>query len=409
MTRQVEAHLYEESSAPERLLLRHFLAASRGSVRAVVVVSPRIMLANPAATRLLENVPQALLWEFAAKAASGSKSQTDEFLGVEDFPMSVRCFPIHEAGQVVGATLEFDQQRRRASGRRSGGARQATPALPGLTGRSLAWRRVCREALARGDLTGTPGIVIAGEPGTGKRSVALAMLSAAGSAPAAVFDGAACANRPGWLDRFRAQLETGRGGNPVVLTHLDCLPGTAVRALCALVDEAAGAAPPIVITLTVGERAVAHCSPLLDRIGQARIDLPPLRHRPEDFVDLVAALLDRLSPRRPAHRMSPEGLQILTRFAWPGNVRQLETSLRAAVARCPGPELRPDALPAEVRRGATGRRLTAMEQAERDAIVAVLDETGGNKVEAAARLGISRSTLYRKLRSFGLQIDQGLF
>jgi transcriptional regulator of acetoin/glycerol metabolism len=407
MARQVESRLYDEGSGQEQLLLRHFLAASRGSARAVVVVSPEVMLANPAATRLLENVPQALVWEFAAKSVADSTTTVDELLGEEDHPVTVRCLPINEAGVVIGATLEFGR-RRRVALRRSADARHPAPALPGLAGRSLAWRRVCRRALALAELSGTPGAVVAGEPGTGKRSVALALLAAGGAAPAAVFDAAVCASRPGWRERLRAQLAAPDRG-PILLTHLDCLSYAAVRAVCAMVDERAGSAPPVVATLTVGERPVFHCAPLLDRIGQARIDVPPLRQRPEDIVELVSALLGRLSPRRPQHRMTPEAVQVLTRFAWPGNVRQLEATLRSTLACCPGAEIRPGDLPADIRRGASGRRLTTMEQAELDAIVAVLDETGGNKVEAAARLGISRSTLYRKLRSFGLELDQVVF
>jgi transcriptional regulator of acetoin/glycerol metabolism len=409
MARQVEDRLYTQSSVRERLLLQHFLATSRGSARPVVVVSPEMLLANPAATRLLENVPQALLWEFAAKAVADSTTMVDELLGAEGQVLAIRCFPINEAGRVIGATLEFDRGRP-ASPRRSADSKSGSQSLPGLVGRSGAWRRVCRRVLAVGDLAGAPGVVIAGEPGVGKRSVALAMLVGTGAGPKpALFDAALeTSQRPAWLERLRAQL-TGGGGDSVVITHLDCLTDAAVRAVSAVLDEAGTRCPPIVATLTVGERPVTHCAPLLDRIGRIRVDIPPLRQRPEDILDLVPGLLKRLSPGQPERRAGSEVVQALMRFAWPGNVRQLEATLGAALARSAGAEIRSDDLPLEVRRAAVGRRLTPMEQAELDAILAVLDETNGNKVETAARLGISRSTLYRKMRSFGLELDQVVF
>lgn len=406
MARQVEEQLYNQSSGRERLLLQHFLTTSRGSVRPVVVVSPEMMLANPAATRLLENVPQALLWEFAARAVVDSTAVADELLGPESSVVALRCFPINEGGRIIGATIEFDRARS-APVRRA-----ATRPLPGLVGRSAAWQLVCRQVDALGGLQ--HGVVIAGEPGTGKRSVALALLAVTGSALApAVFDAALEASQgPIWLEGLRTRIAD-RDGAPVVITHLDCLTEAAVRAVCAVVDETGGGSVPILATLTVGpgedaQRAVAHCAPLLDRIGQLRIDLPPLRQRPDDLLDLVPALLRRLSAG-PERRAGSQLIQALARCAWPGNVRQLEGALLAALARSTRTEIGSDDLPPELRRQALRRRLTPMEQAELDTILAVLDETGGNKVETAARLGISRSTLYRKLRSFGLELDQQVF
>lgn len=406
MVRQVEEQLYTQSSGRERLLLQHFLTTSRGSVRPVVVVSPEMMLANAAATRLLENVPQALLWEFAAKAVTDSTAMVDELPGAEDSVRAVRCFPINEGGRIIGATLEFDRARP-ARPRRPGAS--PSQGLPGLVGRSDAWRRVCRQVLAVADPARATGVVVAGEPGVGKRSVALALLEGLGGrSEPSLFDAALEASRrPAWLDGLRARLSAG-SEVPVVITHLDCLTDSAVRAVGAIFDEAGGSAPPVVATLTVGERPVTRCAPLLDRIGQIRIDIPPLRQRPEDILDLVPALLSRLTSQ-PGRRAGSEVVQALTRFAWPGNVRQLEATLRAAMAGSAHPEIRLGDLPSEVRRRAAGRRLTPMEQAELDAILAALDETNGNKVTTAARLGISRSTLYRKMRSFGLELDSAVF
>jgi transcriptional regulator of acetoin/glycerol metabolism len=100
-------------------------------------------------------------------------------------------------------------------------------------------------------------------------------------------------------------------------------------------------------------------------------------------------------------RLTPEAFQLLARMAWPGNVRQLENLIRNLVSRRQEGDIALDDLPPDIRGAAPARRLTLMEQLERNAILAALGECAGNKVQAAAKLGLSRATLYRKLRALG--------
>ena len=95
-------------------------------------------------------------------------------------------------------------------------------------------------------------------------------------------------------------------------------------------------------------------------------------------------------------------MRILARQPWPGNVAQLATALRAALARRPVGEIGPEDLPAGCRCAAATRTLSPIEVAERDAIVAALRDSGGNRVRAAAALGMARSSLYRKVRAYGI-------
>ena len=98
---------------------------------------------------------------------------------------------------------------------------------------------------------------------------------------------------------------------------------------------------------------------------------------------------------------SPEAMRLLMRNRWPGNVEQLYQVLRKTVARRRAGVLAPDDLPPEVR-AITRRVLTPLEAIECDAIVDALLDNNGNKAEAARHLGMSRATIYRKIRGYGI-------
>jgi len=91
----------------------------------------------------------------------------------------------------------------------------------------------------------------------------------------------------------------------------------------------------------------------------------------------------------------------LSKLPWPGNVTQLRRVLAETVTRQRSGLISTDKLPPECR-AVTRRILTQIEALERDAIVRSLEENGGNKLNAAAALGISRATIYRKIKDYGI-------
>jgi transcriptional regulator of acetoin/glycerol metabolism len=91
----------------------------------------------------------------------------------------------------------------------------------------------------------------------------------------------------------------------------------------------------------------------------------------------------------------------LNKLPWPGNVAQLRNVLAEAVTRQRSGVIGIDKLPAECR-SLTRRKLTRLEAMERDAIVRGLSENDGSKVDAAEALGMSRATIYRKIKDFGI-------
>jgi transcriptional regulator of acetoin/glycerol metabolism len=98
-------------------------------------------------------------------------------------------------------------------------------------------------------------------------------------------------------------------------------------------------------------------------------------------------------------RIQPEAMQALQRYAWPGNVRQLHNVLRTALEVRPRQAIHATALPAEVQAPANLPRRGRIERIEHEAILAALAESGGNVSLASKELGLSRATVYRRLRA----------
>jgi DNA-binding NtrC family response regulator len=141
------------------------------------------------------------------------------------------------------------------------------------------------------------------------------------------------------------------------------------------------------------------------RISTISIALPALRERREDIVPLASSFLRRFASQagRSIAGFSPEAAELLRKRDWPGNVRQLQNEVQRAVLMCEGqtvdvPDLSagaptPDEEPSD---------FTLLEGMERNAIIQLLKETGGNKLETARRLGIGRQTLYNKIKAYGI-------
>jgi len=141
---------------------------------------------------------------------------------------------------------------------------------------------------------------------------------------------------------------------------------------------------------------------LLYRIRIARVTLPPLRERRSDLPLLVRTFMREIRARTGAEvdQISDDALRHLLNYDWPGNVRELRNALEAALIRASGDVLRVDDLPPEIRDATSTKANSSSEEAER--IRAALEQTNGNRTEAAELLGISRATLYRRLDEYGI-------
>ena len=144
------------------------------------------------------------------------------------------------------------------------------------------------------------------------------------------------------------------------------------------------------------------------RLGVITIDVPPLTERRKDIPLLVERALERLSARgdRIVNQVAPEALRILLAHDYPGNVRELENVLEHAFVVGQGPLLKPEHLPSYILRASAltpaGEPARRAPDGEQEELLAVLRKHGGNKTLAALELGIHRSTLWRRVRKFGL-------
>jgi len=158
---------------------------------------------------------------------------------------------------------------------------------------------------------------------------------------------------------------------------------------------------------------------LFYRLNVFRVDVPPLRERAADIPLLVEAALARLRGRSSSAQapaaFSPLAMRLMRSHAWPGNVRELFSVVESAVIRAGGgPRIEAQHLPAPIRdpegRGASpgmeDRYKAGDPESEREAIVAALAEAGGSRSRAADLLGMSRTTLWRRMKEFGLSEDE---
>jgi transcriptional regulator of acetoin/glycerol metabolism len=183
----------------------------------------------------------------------------------------------------------------------------------------------------------------------------------------------------------------------VVLRHIDELPPELAPRAVSLVEHVDERIVRVVATATDAGAAtrLRDCFPV-------RVQLPPLRQRAEDIPDLARVLVAALGGRAPVARLEATTVQNLMGQVWPGNVRELNAVLSSALVHSAGRDIAIKHLPPEYRAAPIRHRLTSLQRVEREALLNALADSAGNKQAAAELLGIARSTLYRKMRTLGI-------
>ncbi len=148
---------------------------------------------------------------------------------------------------------------------------------------------------------------------------------------------------------------------------------------------------------------------LLFRLNVFTIEIPPLRKRREDIMPLAEFILDRMSlaKRKRISGLTENAQKALLEYPWPGNVRELENVIERAAIVCADESIDDGDLALEVqstsRPDSKGQRPVTLKDLERAHTLSVLRLTNWNKAKAARMLGISRSTLWAKMKEFGLE------
>jgi DNA-binding NtrC family response regulator len=309
----------------------------------------------------------------------------------------------------------------------------------GMVLRSPAMLRIVRLIELLGDSEATA--LITGESGTGKELVARALHSRSPRA-AGPFVAVNCGALPGELleselfghvrgaftGAFRdrpGRFELAQGGT-LFLDEVGDLPlPLQVKLLRVLEDHSyqrvgesrtraadvrVVAATHVNLRQAVAERRFRE--DLYYRLCVLPIEIPPLRQRREDLDPLIRHLLTRIGRQRGrAVQLSPHAARVLLAWDWPGNVRELENALEYAVAVCEGQTIHIGDLPAEIRRLAEEEvpapavapaAPAGVEPEEARRIRQALEAAHYRRDEAAQALGMSRTTLWRKMKQHGL-------
>ena len=161
---------------------------------------------------------------------------------------------------------------------------------------------------------------------------------------------------------------------------------------------------------------------LFYRLDVYSIVVPPLRERREDVPLLAQAFLDELSADtdKSVHRISPEAIEVLMRYSWPGNIRELHNAIERSLLSCKGDTIAAQDLPHTILRS-TGAVPVAdscldnmgsndldvwLESVERRAILQALEQSGGVQAQAARRLGISERSLWHRIKKLKIQVNK---
>jgi two-component system response regulator HydG len=230
-------------------------------------------------------------------------------------------------------------------------------------------------------------------------------------------------------DRTRiGRFEAANGGD-IFLDEIGDLPlSTQVKLLRVLQEkeiEKVGDQRPVVIDVRIIAATNKNLKRLMKeerfredlyyRIGVIPIHLPPLRERREDIPLLVEAFMNRLrlKTQKPITRIDKRALDRVVGYDWPGNVRELINVIEYAFVLCPRGEILIEHLPAHVNGtalpGSSERRPPAREGLageEKWQLLAALEKADGNKSEAARILGISRVTLWKRLKDYGVKVEK---
>jgi DNA-binding NtrC family response regulator len=151
---------------------------------------------------------------------------------------------------------------------------------------------------------------------------------------------------------------------------------------------------------------------LFFRLNVLTLRIPPLRERKQDIPLLAGHVLERVARTTGVHRtISDEALRRMLDYEWPGNVRELENCLERACALSSSATLQMGDLPTALRNLGNeiyptldltqSRGILPLAEMEKRAIIKAIEQLHGDKLEAARRLGIGKTTLYRKLKEYG--------
>ncbi|MEU5841417.1 helix-turn-helix domain-containing protein [Rhodococcus sp. NPDC047139] len=392
---RIREQILEEAGELDRALLRDYHLACQRSGRPVIAIGDEVLMINELTQRVFDSRDQAAIID----RTRDSRGRSEPFTLLADLPSGVTARlsyrPTFVDDRLAGGIVHIKEQVSRR--RPPSGGRVRTPVLRTVAGTSTTWRRTVEEmidACARREW-----IVVDGEPGTGKATLIRAVHEYSRSGRVLVSVDASTSSPDETVEQVAAAAED---GSDLLITRAHSLDDETLDAVSELllgVSSNSAAEDSWVAITTHPADGLPDTRPLL-RLFPKTVVVPPLRHHIEDLPELSRFLLDSMGAANST--LSRPAANQLARLSWPGNVSHLKSVLEDICRRRRSGTIELEDLPAECR-STTRRRLTRLESLERDAVVEALALLNGDKSAAAKALGMSRATIYRKIREYGIE------
>lgn len=403
---RVERNLLMDRGQDQQALFALYSRVDARSGGAVLAVGQQTVMANAAMQTLVDPIDLEVLQDHLRFTMTRQADLDNAVTLPSGKQVRVRASTVAVGGDISGIVgvvrVVSDPEghgaaaprRRPAQKRRHGPGRDGPSGV--LASSSPAWVAAA-DAVEQALRTGEP-VVLLGEPGTGRTTLLSELhLSLHPTGDVVVIRADEVEESP----RDVADRLVQPGAEPVlhILRHIDLVSPRAAQTVLARLRGSGRPLARLAATAAQGGTADAPHHRLL-ALFRASASVPPLRHRTTDLPVLVRALLDQLAPQRDV-RLDGEAMRLMARYPWPGNLPQLREALAAALHLRPVGYIQARDLPTYCS-SLPRSTLRPVDAAERDTIVTALRSAGGNKVAAAAALGLARSTLYRKIRQYGI-------
>ncbi|MFC9849142.1 sigma-54-dependent Fis family transcriptional regulator [Streptomyces sp. NPDC060223] len=415
---EIERNLLIDRTHNQQALFETFVRVDARSRGAVIALGGTVTMANAFAHVLLTPAEQQTVQDHARHLMSRRDRAVDQLQLSTGKIIRVRGTRISAGHDVVGMVVEValiadglpdgpvppaSQTELPALTGDSGAtlslSQLLTPSTLSGSGRSPLWQRACKDIGS--SLSRHEALLVMGETGTGKFSLVAEIYHRVNPGGRSLLFDAVNISRSSYTDAEVA-LEATAIPTLYIFRNIDQLSTEGVERLNTFLLAVADSDRPAFVAATLSDANIDSDLPFHDLLVhfQQAATVPALRHRTEDIPGLVAQVLDKIAAKRDT-RVSPAALRVICQYSWPHNIKQLEEALSAALLKRPVGEIQPQDLPGYCH-DAARRQLTGMEAVERDAIIKALHDANGNRVQAATALGIARSSLYRKLKSFGI-------
>ena len=388
--RRIHERVVEEANALDHALLSDYYAACRHSGGPVLALGDEVFMMNAYAQARFDAIDQAALIDRTRDARGGTKS----LVILTDLPSGTTARlayrPTFVGQTLAGGVIQIKEQRPPARSQQAA----RVPLVPGTIGSSAAWQHVTQEMLDA--CRRSEWLIADGEPGAGKLSLLRAVRRhVSPERRLAVLDPAVTGDD--LPAEARAELES---GSDLIIRRANLLTGEVLYGLTDVLqnlrDGAIAGDAWVALTLPADRSEIAD---QLLAFFPRTVEVPPLRHHLEDIPALVRALLAKAGVSDLT--LSATTMNQLMRLPWAGNITHLRAVLTAVARRRRSGVVELADLPPECR-ATTRRQLTPIEALERDAIVDAMSMYDGDKQAAAAALGMSRATIYRKIRDYGI-------